>query len=137
MLFNTDYLGLQYIARVPKMIKSYRSKRRKIQEEINLYESNLFNNDKSTADGLVYNNVIDQPTCSWQSVSCEPQNDDSIGLSSNDKLVLGSQSTSFIDDVNNLPRLDETNTDDELSFNNKLLDWSITHGIRQNAFSSL
>lgn len=71
------------------MIKSYRSKRRKIQEEINLYESNLFNNDKSTADGLVYNNVIDQPTCSWQSVSCEPQNDDSIGLSSNDKLVLG------------------------------------------------
>lgn len=73
------------------MIKSYRSKRRKIQEEINLYESNLFNNDKSTADGLVYNNVIDQPSCSWQSVSLtsETQNDDSIGLLSNDKLVLG------------------------------------------------
>lgn len=68
------------------MIKSYRSKRRKIQEEINLYESNLFNNGKSTTDGLVYNNAIDQPSCSWQSVS---QNDDSIGLLSNDKLVLG------------------------------------------------
>lgn len=28
-----------------RMIKSYRSKRRKIQEEINLYETNIFKND--------------------------------------------------------------------------------------------
>lgn len=50
------------------MIKSYRSKRRKIQEEINLYESNLFNNNKSTeksTDGLINNSIIDpQPSCS-------------------------------------------------------------------------
>jgi len=75
------------------MIKSYRSKRRKIQEEINLYESNLFNNNKST-NGFINNNnnIIDsQPSCSWQSVPLisETQNDESTGLSFNDKLVLG------------------------------------------------
>jgi len=63
----------------------------KIQEEIHLYESNLFNNNKST-DGLINNNFIDlQPSCSWQSVplTSETQNDDSIELSFNDELVLG------------------------------------------------
>lgn len=47
-----------------RMIKSYRSKRRKIQEEINLYETNIFeNNDVQSKDNHEINiNSTDHTT---------------------------------------------------------------------------